>query len=655
MRTLLFLILFFSFSVFGQGIHKVKGPFFGSGGGGGDDLGNHIATQILNMSTFKITNVVNPTSAQDAATKDYVDTSVSAALPLAGGTMSGAIAMGTNKITGMGEPTALQDAATKNYVDSQVSGATTALDNLASVQLNSDLIFGPAVTGTIKTNNNGAGNSENLTIGTGTATGTRGGLILDALTTDIPEFGKYEISDLMPVSFSTQIPAFVIDGASTAAKAVFAGGILYNGTGNESIFLIATKDIPAGAAEFSADLVLMVGGDASTGGGVGAMQFIVNEHTGPSGNGGTMQFRVRESINGTSGFMEFNTDLGVKLRIRHGDSIGTIGECLISISAIGDANWDTCPTDDLGNHTATQALNMNTFLINNVVNPVSAQDAATKDYVDTADALKLALAGGTMSGAIAMGTSKITGMGEPTALQDAATKNYVDTADALKLALAGGTMSGAIAMGTSKITGLGEPTAAQDAATKNYVDTAGGGASTALDNLASVQINASLLFDAAATYDVGSDTDPAATMFTQDMSIKKAVVAPPPAAGQVSQFPWPNTPVLTQHSPEVPSEPSLKSIVPAAPPTEVPGTNKTEAPFPVPAVLLPPPKYKFGTGSALASPLLVVKIAQGPFKFSLKHSNTASVDVPSGVNAPDPPLILITVSTPTFFNLQVML
>jgi hypothetical protein len=50
---------------------------------------------------------------------------------------------------------------------------------------------------------------------------------------------------------------------------------------------------------------------------------------------------------------------------------------------------------------------------------------------------------------------------------------YATVANAAnKLPLAGGTMSGAIAMGTSKITGLGEPTSAQDAATKNYIDTA---------------------------------------------------------------------------------------------------------------------------------------------------------------------------------------
>jgi hypothetical protein len=45
---------------------------------------------------------------------------------VSGDTMSGALAMGTNKITGMGDPTLAQDAATKTYVDTQVSGIVDA-------------------------------------------------------------------------------------------------------------------------------------------------------------------------------------------------------------------------------------------------------------------------------------------------------------------------------------------------------------------------------------------------------------------------------------------------------------------------------------------------------------------------------------------------
>jgi hypothetical protein len=67
-------------------------------------------------------------------------------------------------------------------------------------------------------------------------------------------------------------------------------------------------------------------------------------------------------------------------------------------------------------------------------------------------------------------SATITGLSTPTNPTDAANKAYVDSQDALRLALTGGTMSGAIAMGTSKITGLGTPTADQDAATKAYVD-----------------------------------------------------------------------------------------------------------------------------------------------------------------------------------------
>jgi len=74
------------------------------------------------MTTNKITGLGTPTVSTDAATKAYADTM----LPLSGGTLSGALAMGTNKITGLGTPTVSTDASTKAYADTMLplSGGT---------------------------------------------------------------------------------------------------------------------------------------------------------------------------------------------------------------------------------------------------------------------------------------------------------------------------------------------------------------------------------------------------------------------------------------------------------------------------------------------------------------------------------------------------
>lgn len=110
--------------------------------------------------------------------------------------------------------------------------------------------------------------------------------------------------------------------------------------------------------------------------------------------------------------------------------------------------------------------------LTSVAAPVAGGDATNKTYVDTQEALDLRLDGSRlMTGALNMNTHLISNVVNPVSAQDAATKNYVDTLEALDVRLDGSrVMTGALDMGTHLIHNVVNPVAAQDAATKNYVD-----------------------------------------------------------------------------------------------------------------------------------------------------------------------------------------
>lgn len=85
--------------------------------------------QLASPTFIGTVTVPTPAVGGAATNKTYVDAANNLKLSLAGGTMSGAIAMGTSQITGLGDPTASQDAATKIYADSQDLKDCSVLDN----------------------------------------------------------------------------------------------------------------------------------------------------------------------------------------------------------------------------------------------------------------------------------------------------------------------------------------------------------------------------------------------------------------------------------------------------------------------------------------------------------------------------------------------
>lgn len=427
------------------------------------------------MSTNKITGLGDPTLAQDGATKNYVDTQVALRLALTGGTMSGAIAMGTNKITGLGDPTTAQDGATKNYVDTQVvsnnSTLTTYINNQDALRL---ALTGGTMTGSIAM-------STNKITGMGDPTAAQ-----DAATKNyVDNQGALKLS--------------LSGGTMTGAIAM--GTFKITGMGDPTLAQdAATKNY----VDTQTALRLALTGGTLTGA-VNAVKIKFN-NTGLSSRVSD-ETRAPLTVEPTSLSAPTSGYSAVVIHARPSDALyfnpGLVFNTLTT-DAVTNHQWSISPgypgstngwnglaftfsVNGTNTHTNTKVAAFRENLtfelygdismlgtnkrIQGLSDPILFSDAATKNYTDNALAAKLSLSGGTMTGSIAMSTNKITGLGDPTAAQDAATKNYVDTQTALKLSLSGGTMTGAIAMGTFKITGMGDPTAAQDAATKNYVDT----------------------------------------------------------------------------------------------------------------------------------------------------------------------------------------
>ncbi|MBK9294121.1 MAG: hypothetical protein IPM57_06700 [Oligoflexia bacterium] len=376
--------------------------------------------------------------------------------------------MNGQKITDLGVPTVSSDAVRKDYVDAlfpsqsgglgvlsgDVSGATnaTVVDKIKGKPVNAAatadgqvLIYDQTAGEYFNRTLTGTANQVNVTNGAGTIT--------LALPQNINTAATPTFSDLTLSSFG-------------------AGVVKSDGSGNLSSGTITVSDI----SDISTNYLPLAGGTMNA----GSRITVAAGAAGQQGLKLTAGTNLAAPVAGDSGSIEYNGT-----SISYIDSTGA--RQTLSTAVAGGYL-------PLSGGTMTGAINAGGFAMTNLADPTGAQDAATKNYVDTnftnntglgntyvkRDGSSTLTAAWDIDGAGA-GTGTIRGLATPTNDDDAARKKYVDDSitglgignyvlrDGTSTLTADWDIDGAGA-GTRKIIGLATPTQSDGASTKGYVD-----------------------------------------------------------------------------------------------------------------------------------------------------------------------------------------
>lgn len=382
------------------------------------------STAGIDLNSHKITSVANPTAAQDAATKNYVDTalagvgsgtvtnvsSANADISVATGSTtpvltvnsgtgasqlvkrnaSSQIDAATQKIVNVLDPVALQDAATKNYVDvADALKANVTLNNLGSTAINADLLAATDVT----TNLGSA--SKYFLSGYVKNIVTNGNINPDAISTSTPrDIGNtFAFSRIRATRFSPDLTTYTFTGDFTTGSAsitnvigsipawlnssysVYASGYTTSTGSYTSVALVAS---------FSGTTILMTTASLLTGSGVTftiVPSLIARSEDQATLNSGNAVIRSGNATTSPSGNTLIVT--GTTSTARSGDVIVSTGSASSSGTTGNIVLSPGVTAGTRGSIISQTTMSMSSTKITSLADPTAAQDAATKNYVDT--------------------------------------------------------------------------------------------------------------------------------------------------------------------------------------------------------------------------------------------------------------------------------
>ena len=366
-----------------------------------------------NVTTAKIAdgNVTNAKLAATSVTNDKLDKT---GIPLSGfGAAAAAVSLGSQKLTNVADPTLAQDAATKNYVDNNVTATNnnvTALSTLADGKIyvgdGTNQVTEVAVSGDATMSNSGVLTIEADAITTAkilNANITTAKIADDAVTT----------AKILNANVTN---AKIADDAITTAK-ILNANVTTAKIADANVTTVKIADANVTTAKIANDAVTTV------------KILDANVTTPKIADGNVTNAKLQNSsltINGTAVSLGGTTTItaspvGTALTSTN-ILVGSAANVAASVAMTGDVTIGNTGVTAIGTSKVTTAN-----IANDAITTVKILNANVTDA--KLDKANIPLSGFKAAAAdVALGGFKLTGVANPTLAQDAATKAYVDAA-----------------------------------------------------------------------------------------------------------------------------------------------------------------------------------------------------------------------------------